>query len=116
MKITTTLLALFLGANLTLFAQQSTISSHVFPEELKTFPSLSEQWNKILEKDAQLQSSITSSRAIGSTLSNELSVLTKEYFDLINSMIVNCKIEETIQLLEMEQIFVSTIAPTTSTK
>ncbi len=116
MKITTTLLALFLGANLTLFAQQSTISSHVFPEELKTFPSLSEQWNEIFEKDKQLQSSITSSRAIGSTLSNELSELTKEYLELLNSILVSCKNEETIQLLEMEQIFASTIATTTSTK
>ena len=117
MKITTTLVALLLGSSMTLFGQQqSAISAHQLSEKLVTVNSLSDQWNKILEKDKQIQASVTSSRAIGSKLNNELSTLTNDYLELINATLNGCKDEEMIQLLETERAFVLTITQVNPTK
>jgi hypothetical protein len=117
MKITTTLVALLLGSTMTLFGQQqSAISAHQLSEKLTSVTSLSDQWNNILDKDKQVQASVTSSRAIGSKLNNELSVLTNEYLELINTTLIGCKDEEMKQLLETERAFVLTIIQVTPTK
>jgi hypothetical protein len=49
-------------------------------------------------------------------LNNELSVLTNEYLELINTTLIGCKDEEMKQLLETERAFVLTIIQVTPTK
>lgn len=92
--------------SLTAIAQEGTKPTHTIPAAVTAVPSLKAQAEKIQQKELQLQSSATSSRAVYAQLKEELNTLNEQYLTMLNSQIAVTPDEAARKELQSELIYV----------